>query len=25
VTLPDAIFEFTPPKNANLIGIMPKN
>lgn len=25
VTLPDAIFEFTPPKNANLISIMPKN
>lgn len=23
--LPDAIFEFTPPKNANLISIMPKN
>ncbi len=25
VSLPDAIFEFTPPQNANLISIMPKN
>jgi len=24
-SLPDAIFEFTPPKHANLISIMPKN